>query len=633
MIRLSNLNPGGIVSSRIISCIFLAVFVWVDVVAAPGFVQAPGSKFVQQKRASTTSETFVEAEVLVKFKPGVSAQVQRYTATNIGGRSFAVVGAKSKIVKIKLQQGGDVVATTQAYQADPNVEYAQPNYIYHATAIPNDPSYGQLWGMSNTGQTVSASSYPTNNPGTAGKDIDAVLAWDEITDCRSAVVAVLDTGINYTHTDVAGNMWDGSGSGFPSHGFDFVDNDNDPMPTGGGEHHGTHVAGTIGAIGNNNTGVVGVCWQASIMSVRVLGATGSGTTVDIISGIEFASDNGAKVINMSLGNEIPFDQLMSDAITYARDRDVVVVVAAGNGGIDGVGDDNDGPGDDGNPTTSYYPCKFSQNNLLCIAALDQSYNLASFTNYGATSVDVGAPGTNTFSSVAGQEITDNFTSGWTLSGGWTSGFCSPFEVLTNPANYCSIGGYANNIDDRAYKTFALSGSTAAELEYFAQIDTEAGFDFFSTAMKSSGGDPFAGGGSILQSGSGSTGGFLLGFGHNISPCTTATCSLGFRLTSDSSITLRGVAIVNFTIRTLQTNSTNYSVYNGTSMSTSHVTGIATMVRAFNPNYSYSKTVEAINNGGEVVAGLAGITTTGRAANAMGAVAFITVPTGLAAVAQ
>ena len=122
--------------------------------------------------------------------------------------------------------------------------------------------------------------------------------------------------------------------------------------------------------------------------------------------------------------------------------------------------------------------------------------------------------------------------------------------LPIPRTTAALARYANNIDDRAYKTFALSGSTAAELEYFAQIDTEAGFDFFSTAMKSSGGDPFAGGGSILQSGSSSTGGFLLGFGHNISPCTTATCSLGFRLTSDSSVTLHGAAIVNFTIKNL-----------------------------------------------------------------------------------
>jgi len=428
-------------------------------------------------------------------------------------------------------------------------------------------------------------------------------------------------------------MWDGSGSGFPNHGFDFVDNDNDPMPIGGGEHHGTHVAGTIGAIGNNSLGVAGVCWQASIMSVRVLGATGAGSTADIISGIEFASDNGAKVINMSLGGEGAFDTLSSDAITYARNNDVVVVVAAGNGGTDGVSDNNDGLGGDGDANTNYQPCNFTQNNLLCVAALDQSYSLASFSNYGATSVDVGAPGTNTLSSVAGQKITDDFTSDWTLGGAWTQGFCSPYSILSNPANWCSIGGYANNIDDRAYKTFDLVGTTAAALEYYGQIDTESGFDFFSTAMKSSGGDPFAGGGSTLQSGSGSTFNLLLGFNHDISSCNTATCALGFRLTSDINTVFRGVAIVGFTIETLQTNSTSYNVIDGTSMATPHVAGISIMVRAFNPNYSYTQTVEAIKNGGEVVAGLSGITTTGRAANAMGAIAYLLEPTGLEAVVQ
>jgi subtilisin family serine protease len=484
--------------------------------------------------------------------------------------------------------------------------------------------------MKNTGQTISNPSYPTNNPGIAGNDIDAELAWDQITDCRSAVVAVLDTGINYTHTDLTGNMWDGSGSGFPNHGWDFVDNDNDPMPTGGSENHGTHVAGTIGALGNNSLGVAGVCWQASIMPVRVLGATGSGTTADIISGIEFASDNGAKVINMSLGGEGAFDQLMFDAITYARNRDVVVVVSAGNDGTD-----NDGGGVDGNPATIPQPCNLSPDNLICVSALDQSYNLASLSNYGATSVDVGAPGTNTLSSWAGQIITDNFTSGWTLSGGWTSNFCSPFNILSNPANWCSVGRYANNIDDRAYKSFDLSGAgiVAISLDYYGQIETESDSDFFSTAMKSSGGDPFAGGGSTLQSGSGSTFNLLLGFNHEISSCNTATCALGFRLTSDINTVFRGVAIVGFTIETLQTNSTIYNVINGTSMAAPHVSGIAAMVRAFNPDYTYTQTVEAIKSGGEAVASLAGITTTGRAANAMGAIAYLPEPTGLEAVVQ
>ena len=633
MIKSLHINLTRMVGIKILSIITLAVFALSDFVLASEYVQMTGSKNIQQKHRATINKKFVEGEVLVKYKSNVTVEAQQYTATNLGGRSSRSVGEKLKFTKIELQEGIDVMAAIQAYKADPNVEHAQPNYIYHTTAIPNDPSYSQLWGMSNTGQTISNPSYPTNNPGIAGNDIDAELAWDQITDCRSAVVAVLDTGINYTHTDLAGNMWDGSGSGFPNHGFDFVDNDNDPMPIGGGEHHGTHVAGTIGAIGNNSLGVAGVCWQASIMSVRVLGATGSGSTADIISGIEFASDNGAKVINMSLGGEGAFDTLFSDAITYARNNDVVVVVAAGNGGADGVSDDNDGLGDDGDTNTIYQPCNFTQNNLLCIAALDQSYSLASFSNYGATSVDVGAPGTNTLSSVAGQKITDDFTSDWTLGGAWTQSFCSPYSILSNPANWCSVGGYANNIDDRAYKTFDLGGATAAELDYYGQIDTESGFDFFSTAMKSDEGDPFAGGGSILQSGSGSTFNLLLGFNHDISSCNTATCTLGFRLTSDTDTVNRGVAIVGFTIETLQPNSTNYSVYNGTSMATPHVAGIATMVRAFNPNYTYTQTVEAINNGGEAVTGLAGITTIGRAANAMGAVAYITEPTGLASFVQ
>lgn len=597
---------------------------------ASDYVQARESEWVRDGQDFSSEEKFVAGEVLVEFKPGTSALSRQHTADNLGGRVTVEPGAGSGVSRIRLADGDDVMTAVEAFRADPGVEHAQPNYIYHATAMPNDPGYSQLWGMNNTGQTVANPAYSNSNPGIAGSDIDAQLAWDHITDCSSVVVAVLDSGINYTHTDLAANMWDGSALGYPNHGYDFVDNDNDPMAEGG-ENHGTHVAGTVGAVGNNSLGVSGVCWQASIMSVRVLAANG-GTTADIVRGIEFASDNGASVINMSLGGENPFDKMFSNAITYARNRDVVVVVAAGNGGADGETDNNDQGGDDGNNETIYQPCNFGQTNLVCVAALDQAYNLSRFSNFGETSVDVGAPGTNTLSSMAGRVISDDFSDGWNLGGAWAVGFCSPFTILSNPANYCSGGRYSNGIDHRAYKAFDLSGVRSAQLSYYAQVDTEPGFDFFSTAMRPSGGNPFAGG-TILQSGSGSTGGLLSGFRHDISSCNTATCSLGFRLTSDSSGTYRGAAIVLFSIDTVEINSTEYSVFNGTSMATPHVAGIAALIRAYNPDYTWRETVAAITNGGEPVNSLAGKTASGRAANAMGAISYISVPTGLTAGAQ
>ena len=633
MITYININCAKRVSIKVFFTLSLTALIWSDIVDASEYIQASESTYTQQKQPSPIKAKYVEDEVLVKFKPDVMAQMQQYTVATLGGLSISPVGKKLRVAKIRLQEGSDVMAAVQAYQADPDIEHAQPNYIYYVSALPNDTSFNQLWGLKNTGQTISDPVYSSNNPGTAGYDIDAESAWDQITDCRSAVVAVLDTGINYTHQDLSGNMWDGSGSGFPNHGYDYVDIDDDPMPTGGREDHGTHVAGTIGAYGNNGMGVTGVCWRTSIMSVRVLGADGSGAIAGIIEGIEFASDNGATVINMSLGGEIPFDSLFNDAITYVRDRDVVVVVAAGSGGSDYRSDDNDGLGGDGDASTIMQPCNFTQDNLLCVTALDQAYSLATFSNYGASSVDVGAPGTNILSSYAGQKITDDFTSGWTLSGGWASSFCSPYYILSNPSDWCNFGMYALNADDRAYKSFNLSLADAAELTYGAVIDTEINFDFFSTAMINSGGDPFADGGTTLQIGSGSTFGDTLLFSHNISSCNTSTCSLGFRLTSDSTNVDFGIAIGFFSIHTLETNSTRYFSAIGTYMASSHVAGIATMVRAFNPSYSYVQTMEAIRNGAEIVAGLSGITTTGRSANAMGALAYITQPTGLTAVVQ
>ncbi len=416
------------------------------------YAQVAAAPFVLPNLAGAAASQYVPGEVLVKFKPTASAQERAATVEALGHTVLANLNQPGWM-HVKLAAGQTVETALISYRNDPNVEYVQPNYIYHATAVPDDPQYIQLWAFKSTGPGQIVGTFPPNS-GTAGDDMNIEKAWDHITDCSSVVVAVVDSGVNYNQEDLAANMWNG-GFNFPNHGFDYVDSDNDPMDLNG---HGTHVAGIIGAVGNNAKGTTGVCWTASIMAVRVLDATGSGSDVTIIQGIDFAITNGAKVINMSLGHGGAFSQAFSDAITSAQSSGVVVVVSAGNAtsNIDAAGG-------------AHYPCNFTQPNLVCVAALDPNYALASFSNYGATSVDVGAPGTNILSTFAGATATINDvfnnagTLNWTTSGGgWAYGTLGvsgnnfvaggTYNALLNPSTYPS-GAYANSADNRVYKTF------------------------------------------------------------------------------------------------------------------------------------------------------------------------------------
>jgi len=333
---------------------------------------------------------FVPNQVLVKFKPGMAVSGAQF-ATNYGAQAMQAVGNKPDILLATLSPGQTVAQAVRTYKNDPNVAYAQPNYIYHSAAVPSDPQYGQQWAAKNNGQSVNSVIqgegwiYPTDNPGTAGDDMNLESAWNVQTDCSTVVIAVVDSGINYNSTDLAANMWMGNAK----HGQNFAADvatgaGSDPMDLAG---HGTHVAGIIGAVGGNSIAGVGVCWKANLMAVRVLDATGTGSSASIISGIAYAVANGAKIINMSLAGTTAFDQAYSDAITSAQASNVLVVVAAGNDGLTTPNND----------ITPHWPCNFIQTNLLCVAALDQSYTLANFSDWGATSVDVGAPGTNILS--------------------------------------------------------------------------------------------------------------------------------------------------------------------------------------------------------------------------------------------
>jgi thermitase len=542
-------------------------------------------------------------EILVKFRAAAGPQARARALAARGDRAIRSLG-RSRLVRVALAPGRDVADAIADYAADPAVEYAQPNYRYRKLAIPpNDPLYPQLWDLRNA----------------AGPDIDAEAAWGVSTDCtgNGVVVAVIDTGVNYLHEDLAANMWDGSTAGAPNHGRDFVGaGDDDPMDLDG---HGTHVAGTVAAVGDNGLGTTGVCWRASVMAVRVLDESGNGFTADLVRGIDFAVLHGAKVINLSLGGPA-FDPALADAISSA---DAVVVAAAGN-----EGRNND------SGSTPTYPCNFTAPNLVCVAALDRAFALPAFSNCGPTSVDLGAPGVDITSAWPGRALTDDFNSlgtlDWTSPGGWSYRLLNrgTLHTLVNPSTFPGPGAYAPDADQRAFKVFPLAGAVAATLRFRAQHDLALN-DTVDVGYRPAGGDPFDAGGVVFAGPlAGSTGGALEPFAYDLSACAGADCSVGFRLRSDASGQGRGVGIVDLTIDLADNGSTAYEAHDGTSMAAPHVAGIAALVMAYNPAFTVADVVAALKDGGAPAAALSGRTATGRAASASGSLTYIAPPTGV-----
>jgi subtilisin family serine protease len=574
-------------------------------------------------------------EVLVQFKTGVSAAARSQTVRAYGAQSFQTVGGRNSLVVATLTPDQTVESAVAAYANDPNVAYAQPNYIYHASAVPNDPQYGQLWAAKNNAQIVTSGTYLPKQ-GIAGKDMNLEAAWNINTDCSSVVIAVVDSGINYNSTDLINNMWTGNAKHGQNFAYDVATGaGSDPMDRAG---HGTHVAGTIAAQGNNGIGVAGVCWTAKLMAVRVLDATGSGSTSSIIAGVNYAVTNGAKIINMSLGGGGGYDPAFASVITNAQNNGVVVVVAAGNENTN-----NDGA------STPSWPCNFTHPNLICVAALDQNYALASFSNRGVTSVDVGAPGTNIVSTWPGTNATyTDFVAqttaapaipvtGWTYTSttvnGWGEDTLYP-GWLNNPAIYGGAAKYKTNTTDRAYKTFNLTGDVAI-MKAVAEIHVLSG-DVFSVNYMAGTGDPFVNG---FLSGSATntdTGTSLLPIEGDITPCITLAtaaapypCSIGVQMKSAvGSAGAKGVSLTAFSIETLTYNSTSYHTIDGTSMATPQVAGVAALVWAQNPQYTALDVVSAIKNGGRATPSLAGKTSTGKAVDALGAITYINAPTGI-----
>jgi serine protease len=373
--------------------------------------------------ASRAAPPSVPGQLIVGFQAGVSRSEEDAALARVGAARVKTWD----FIHAALAQVPDTQrdALIKRLELDPRVRYAEPNYVVHADAtIPNDPRFGELYGLNNTGQTIQGS------PGTADADIDAPEAWEVTTGSSSTVVAVVDTGVDYTHPDLAANIWtnpgencgstdptivcsqrtdgiDNDGNGYVDdvHGYDFVNHDGDPMDDNTTTYHGTHVSGTVGAVGNNGVGVVGVNWHVKIMALKFLNSSGSGSISDAVTAFGYARTMGAKLTSNSWGGD-GYSQALLDAINANGAAGILTVAAAGNSSSD----------DDSAPP---YPAGYATPYVLAVAATDNSDRLASFSSYGRHTVLLGAPGVNILSTMAGNNY--HYLSGTSMATPHVSG--------------------------------------------------------------------------------------------------------------------------------------------------------------------------------------------------------------------
>ncbi|MDQ3041861.1 MAG: S8 family serine peptidase [Acidobacteriota bacterium] len=353
-----------------------------------------------------------QPEVLVKFNSDVSlAEIRRIAEKNNDRIEDEIEAVKGLIAIDDLDNASAETVAAQYAQMSGLVKYAEPNYEIKldeptefstsdallresdATPVmPNDPKFSEQWALNNSGQ----------NGGKANADVAALKAWLKTQGSSDVVVAVLDSGVDYKHTDLAANMWfrpdsvpqyrdDELGTFNDAYGFNAADNLSDPMDENG---HGTHCSGIIGAEGDNDEGIAGINWKVKIMPLKFMGRGGFGTTKDAIEAINYAIDrkrNGVnvRVINASWGSTM-YSKALEDAIRAAGEEGILFVAAAGNNGTS-------------NDRSPHYPSNYNLPNVISVAALDRNDNLASFSNFGVKTVHIAAPGRDILSTWLGDD--------------------------------------------------------------------------------------------------------------------------------------------------------------------------------------------------------------------------------------
>jgi subtilisin family serine protease len=561
-------------------------------------------------------------EVIVHYENGASASMRAAARNSVDASSARRMLLPDTQV-LRVAPGTARAASRELEQLD-SVAWAEPNrMVKGGAAATDDPYFDDLWGLHNTGQTVDG------RAGVAGVDVNALSAWDT-TRGAGTVVAVVDSGVAADHPDIHDAIWtntgevpgngvddDANGLVDDVHGWDFWDWDNDPDDF---YSHGTHVAGTIAARGGNQTGIVGVAPQSTVMPVRVLNDANMGRTSDIANGIAYAALNGADVVNLSLGTppeaDFPPSEAERDAIDLAAARDVVVVVAAMN---DSQNNDTG--------HTPIWPCNFPHANLVCVAAIDSDGGLSSFSNWGAQSVDVGAPGRSIFSlnpdwfrlTPPGiEEFESGISTRWYGTGTWSG--TTAFAATGSWSLTDSLAGdYSNNTTPWAAMTNGvdLTGQRGCRINYAVRGKVLDG-DYFVTGMLD-----HLGTGHVALAESVDTHGEFETRSDGIAALDGDPDAHGvFEVVTDASGTADGVYVddLRFICRASDYDADSYFFNEGTSMATPHVAGVAALVRSAVPGATAPEVAQAIREGAVPLPSLAGKTVTGGRADAPGAIA-------------
>jgi len=592
------------------------------------------------KRTTIQKRNYVEGEILVKYKDSkinLQSFFGRATANFLmSGKSLEKVEdlRKNNISVFKIKDNKTVEEKIAELKNDSSVESVQPNFQYYPAVITTNDEYKDiLWGLDNTGQLVNGVS------GTDDVDINAPEAWviNEGTN-GVAIVAVIDSGVAYNHPDLAANMWDGTNcvgedkngislNGGCNHGYDYQDNDKIPLPTYGS--HGTHIAGIIAAEKNNAEGIIGVAPQAKIMALKM-----DGTTAEAVKAINFAQQNGSMIINFSWAGTNN-DPVLKDAIEGFPG---LFIAAAGN-----CSDINTYLY---NGCTSLnqtlYPASFDLSNIISVAAIHQDNGLASFSNFSAISVDVGAPGVNILSTIS-QETTVLFETFETVTplavpDKWLKG-----EILNNWGTYpLDAGTFWGNVlyGDLATSYAHTANSTitsptydlsagGANIDFWTGCDTEYSTtltDYMALEFSDDGGNSFTEmlkwDEYLIDANTDPAGSAIYHFQNLSIPNQYLTSNFQFRLrwvangNANIGSTGDGCFVDDIKITKFSNGlDEQYGYSNGTSMAAPHVAGLAALIQGYNPSLSTSQVKNIILSTGDSVSSLSDNTVTGKRINA------------------